>query len=129
MKIDKKETKVHLTADGILVIDGKEYVESINKIKEIDGIEHIDKILYREFDRKGFEKKINFIAETISETLDKDLLIKELVKGKSLNEINKIYDVLKGKKKKKITVQKGCVGIKIGSGKSKSGGIYFQLIN
>jgi len=127
----KKQNKIHLTHDGILVINGKEYVESIQRNKKIDGIEHLDKQLFKEFDRKGFEKKISFISERIRETLDKDQLIRELVKKKGLSEIDNLYKILKedSKKKKKITKQEGCLGVKIGTGKSKTGGAYLELID
>lgn len=127
----KKKKNPFLTHDGFLVVNGKEYVESISKKKEIDGIKHIDRVLFAEFDRKGFEKKISFISERIKESLDKDQLIRELVKKKALSEIDSLYKILKGddKKKKKITKQEGCLGVKIGTGKSKTGGAYLQLID
>lgn len=126
-----KEKSIYLASEGFLVIDGVEYVESITKIKKIDGIEHADKTLYKKFDRKGFEKKMDFIVEKIEFSLDKSEIIKHLLKNKALNEINKLYNVLKEdkKQKKKITIQKGCIGLKIGTGKSKTGGLYFQLID
>ncbi len=122
--------KPYLTHDGILVIDGKEYVQSTTKQKKIDGIEHVDKQLFSEFDRKGFEQKIDFIVSKIKDSLDKEEVIKELIKKISLNETNKIYKILKAdkKQKKKITKQKGCLGLKIGTGKPKTGGAYLELI-
>jgi len=126
----KKEKSVHLTADGILVIDGKEYVESIVKQKDIDGIKHIDKQLYCEFDRKGYEEKMDFIVEKIEDSLDKTEIIKELIKKRALNEIDNLYKTLReGEPKKKITKQEGCIGLKIGTGKPKTGGAYLQLVD
>jgi len=124
----KKEHKIFYNSDGLLVIDGKEYCESITMSKDIEGIKHVDKTLFKKFDRKSWERKIDFVAKKISESLDKDEIIKELIKCKALNEIDKIYQVLKGNKKKKITKQKGCIGIKVGTGKAKTGGAYLQLI-
>ena len=127
----KKKQSVYLTHEGILVIDGKEYIESIAKKKKIDGIEHLDKQLFSEFNRKECEKKIDFIVKKIKASLNKDELIKELIKKKALNEIDSLYKVLKEKKerKKKITKQEGCLGLKIGTGKPKTGGAYLQLID
>ena len=123
--------KPYLTHDGFLVVDGKEYVGSITKQKDMDGIKHIDKQLFTPFDRKGFEKKIDFIAEQIKYSLDKNEIIKELLKKRGLNEIDSLYKLLKKdeKQKKKITKQKGCLGLKIGSGKAKTGGAYLELID
>ncbi len=127
----KKQKTPYLTHEGILVVNGKEYVESIQRSKKIDGIDHVDKQLFKEFDRKGFEKKIVFISDRIKETLDKDQLIRELVKKKCLSEIDNLYEILKEdkKKKKKITKQEGCIGVKIGTGKKKTGGAYLELID
>ncbi len=127
----KKQKIPYLTHEGILVVNGKEYVESIQRMKKMDGIEHTDKQLFKEFDRKGYKKKIAFISERIKEALDKDQLIRELVKKKCLFEIDNLYKILKEdkKEKKKITKQEGCIGLKIGTGKSKTGGAYLELID
>ena len=122
------EDKIHMTPDGILIVNGQEYIEFKMMNKKIDDIEHIDKITYRKFDRNEFNKKVKFIAKKIEDTLDKEELVRELVKKQATNEINKLYDLLKEKKKPKIKKQEGCIGIKIGSGKPKTGGRYFQLI-
>ena len=124
-----KEDKIHMTHDGILVVNGQEYIECKTMNKKIDGIEHIDKVTFQKFDRKDINKKIDFIAKKIEDTLNKEELIKELVQKKALNEINKLYDLLKSNKKPKMKKQSGCLGIKIGSGKPKTGGRYLQLID
>ncbi len=120
--------KPYMTHDGFLVVDGKEYIISSTKIKKIDGIEHIDKQLFKEFDRKESEKKQDFIVGKIKDSLDKEQIIKELLKKMSLFEIDNIYKILK-KGKKKITKQEGCLGLKIGTGKPKTGGAYLGLID
>lgn len=123
-----KENKIYMTSDGVLVVNGQEYIEFKVMIKKIDNIEHTDKTTYRKFDREEFNKKVNFIAKMIEDTLDKKELVKELVKKQATNEINKLYDLLKEKKKQIMKKQEGCIGIKIGSGKPKTGGRYIQLI-
>ena len=124
-----KKKFIYLTHDGFLIVDGKRYVESSNKIKDIDGIKHIDKVLFKEIDMKEIEKKRDFIVEKIKDSLDKDEMVKELIKKISLNEVDNLYKVLKTGKKKKITKQEGCLGLKIGSGKAKTGGAYVQLMD
>ena len=125
---NQTKDKIHMTNDGILVVNGQEYIESQMKMKKIDGIEHIDKVIFQKFDRKEINKKIEFISKKIKDTLDKEELVKELIKKKAINEIDKLYKLLKGEKKE-IKVQKGCLGLKIGSGKPKTGGRYVQLID
>lgn len=125
-----KKDKIHLTSDDILVVNGKEYIGSRTMTKKIDGIEHTDKFTFKEFNRKELNKKIDLIAEKISGSVTKEELLKELLKKQAPNEIDKLYKVLSVKSKpKKITKQEGCIGIKIGTGKPKTGGRYFQLID
>ena len=127
----KKDPEVYMDSDGILIIDGQHYIQSVDKKKKIDGIEHINKTLMKKFDLKGFEDKANYIAKRIMYCLSKKQLIKEMIERKGIIEVEKLYKVLKGaekSRKKKITRQDGCVGIKVGTGKEKSGGFYFQLI-
>ena len=121
-----------MDSDGILIIDGQHYIQSVDKKKKIDGIEHTDKTLMRKFDLKGFEDKADYIAKRIMYCLSKKQLIKEIIERKGVIEVEKLYKVLKGdekSKKKRITRQEGCIGIKIGTGKEKTGGFYFQLID
>lgn len=126
-----KKDKIHLTSDDILVVNGKEYIGSRTMTKKIDGIEHMDKLTFREFNRKELDKKIEFIVDKIQGTVSKEELLKELIQKQALGEINKLYEVLQPTKSKpkKITKQEGCIGIKIGTGKPKTGGRYFQLID
>ena len=126
----KTKDKIHMTSDEILVVNGKEYLVGRTLTKKIDDIEHVDKYTFKEFKRDDFNKKIDFISEKISGSLTKEDLLKELLKKQTPNEIEKLYKILseKNKKPKKITKQSGCLGIKIGTGKPKTGGRYFQLI-
>ena len=129
VKIRKNnEDKIHMTPDGILVVNEQEYVEFKIKNKKVDDIEHMDKVTYQKFDRKEFNKKVKFIAKKIEFTLDKEELVRELVQKRAINEIDKLYDLLKNSKNLPLKKQKGCIGIKIGSGKPKTGGRYIQLI-
>ena len=125
----KKKDEIHMTSDNVLVVNKKEYLIGKQVVKKIDGIEHIDKIHLTKFDRNDFNKKVELIAEKISGSLTKEELLKELLKKQTPLEIDKLYKVLsKPKSKPKIQKQDGCIGIKIGSGKPKTGGRYFQLI-
>ena len=77
----KNQTKdnIHMTNDGVLIVNGQEYIESQIRIKKIDDIEHIDKVTYQKFDRKDINKKIAFISKKIESSLEKGELIKELI--------------------------------------------------
>ena len=129
----KKKDEIYMTSDEVLVVNGKEYLMGKALLKKIDGIEHLDKQRVREFNRDDFNKKIELIAEKISGSLTKEELLKELLKKQPPIEIDKLYKLLSGPKSKskpkKITKQEGCLGIKIGTGKPKTGGRYIQLID
>lgn len=132
MNEKKKKVDVYLSSDGMVTVNGQEYIGTITKKKMVDGIEHEDKTIFKKFDRKDFNKKVSLIVDKIKHTLTKEELIKELIKKREIFEIDRLYEVLrstKGKKKPKITKQDGCIGIKVGSGKPKTGGRYFQLID
>ncbi len=126
-----KKDEIYMTSDEVMVVNGKEYLIGRQVMKKIDGIDHVDKICLKEFDREDFNKKVELIAEKISGSLTKEELLKELLKKQTPLEIDKLYNVLsvKSKKPKKLTKQDGCIGIKIGSGKPKTGGRYLQLID
>jgi len=124
-----KKKEMYISSDGLLVIEGKKYIESVTKYKMIDGIEHIDKTLLLEFDEKDFNKKVSHIAQVLSKQLDKEDIVNELVKKKPINEINALYKLFTESKIKSLKVQKGCLGIKINSGEAKTGGGYIELIN
>ncbi|HUS49800.1 MAG TPA: hypothetical protein VMZ91_06525 [Candidatus Paceibacterota bacterium] len=128
----KNKDEVYISEDGILTINNQEYLGSITRKKMIDGIEHDGKTIFKKFDRKDFDKKVSLIVDKIKNTVTKEELIEELIIKQGTSEIDRLYDVLKsakGKKKQKITKQDGCIGIKIGSGKPKTGGRYLQLID
>ncbi len=127
-KMPKKE--MYIGSDEIIVINGKKYIPSSRtKMKEIDGIKHVDRYPLVEFDEKDFNKKINHIAKVLSKKLDKEEIIEELIKKKPFEEINKLYTLFTMSKIKSLKVQKGCIGIKVNSGYKKTGGAYFQLID
>ena len=127
-KITKKD-KVYMTHDGILMVNGKAYLGSQTRYKKIDGIEHVDKQLFVEFNKEDFEKKVSFIVDKIRGSVDKEELIKEVIQKKAYKEITSLYKILSGKEKKKISKQNGCLGLKIGTGKHKTGGAYLELVD
>lgn len=124
----KKADKIYVTHDDILIVNGQEYIMGKIDYGEIGGIKHVNKTFVKKFDREKVNKQVDFIVDKIKGNLVKDELIKELVLKQNFNDIDKIYKILKTGKKK-IEKQEGCIGIKIGSGKQKTGGIYFQLID
>ncbi len=123
----KKE--IYLDSEDTLVIDGKKYIPSKTKMKDIDGIKHVEKTLMIEFDEKDFKKKVNHVANILSKKINKEELIKELISKKPISEINSLYKLFTESEIKSLKVQRGCLGIKINSGYPKTGGRYFQLVD
>jgi len=125
---EKNKDKIYITSDDILVVNDQEYVMGSTSHKDINGIKHVKKVKAVKFDRERHNKQVDFIVNKIKDNLVKEELIKELILKQDMSEIDKIYKTLK-KGRKKIEVQEGCIGIKIGSGYPKTGGRYFQLID
>lgn len=125
--------KIHITPDGMVVVNGQEYLLDKDELKEIDGIKHINKTTVRKFDRKGFDKKVDYVKKKIEKSLDKKRIVEELLKKHPVKEIDRLYNLLKEDeskvKKKKMSTQDGCYGLKIGSGKKKTGGMYLSLFD
>ena len=67
----KDKDKVYISEDSILTVNGQEYIGSITKKKIIDGIEHEGKTIFKKFDRKDFNKKVDLIVNKIKHTLTK----------------------------------------------------------
>jgi hypothetical protein len=116
-----KKHKVYIDADsGLLVIDGIKYVQSVDRLKKIDGITHVEKKLFMEFDEDEHKKKCEFILKKILDEVPKEKLLKEILLKQPSAEINKIYKKIKGNAKPKL--QEGCLGLNVD-------GIYLPLID
>ena len=110
--------KIIVKADSkTIIVDGKEYKQKSIKYKKIEGVQHQDAIIFEEINKKEHNKKLSFIKNNIKKAISKDDILVEILKGLSINEINRIFSILKTKKPK-ITKQKGCLGIKIDGGKN-----------
>lgn len=118
-----KTKKPYIDADtGLLVIGDKKYEASRRKYKKIDGIEHTDKITFKEFDVEEHDEKVEYIIKKIEDGVTKQELIKELMKHIPSVEIDKAYKALK--KRMKPRKQSGCLGFKIGN----KGSTYLELV-
>ncbi len=123
----KKKEQIILRPDKrIAEFNGKTFREKKTKYKKIDGIEHIDYVIWEEIDISKEQKKIDYLKDKLTEFVSNEEIVGEVLKGISLKEVDRIYKLIK-KDKAKITKQKGCLGLKIDAGKRKK--VYLELFD
>lgn len=109
------------------IIDGKKYKEKTQKYKKIDGIIHIEKVIFEEVDDKKEEEeeeRIDFLKGKLKGGISKERVIEEVLNGLSTLQLKRMEKLIK-EKNAKITRQDGCLGIKIDAGKHNN--MYLQI--
>jgi hypothetical protein len=113
MKKDK--LIINLEDPTIIDVNGKKYRMKSEKAKRIDGILHGDKVVFVPFDEVDEQKhneRIDYIVEQIQESVNREEILKEVLRLRPENELIKIEKLLKSGAK--ITRQRGCICLKIG---------------
>jgi hypothetical protein len=108
----KEEINIVPSTKGLYEIGGKKYYVDRTEIKVVDGIDHEDKVVLKEFDEKEFEELSGKIIKEIGKQVTKDELIKELIKGHPMNELRNMAKAIE--EKQKVVKHRGCLGFKIG---------------
>jgi hypothetical protein len=106
--------------------EGRKFKEKTTKYKKIDGVEHIDKIIFEEIDLDEEKKRINFIKEKLTKKIPTERVVEEVLKRVPTKELKKIEKLLK-KKGTKIKRHDGCLGLKIDGGKRNN--TYLELFD
>jgi hypothetical protein len=126
----KKKTKAVAVDFSMryLEIDGIKYLPVRTTIKDIDGVKHPDKMIFKEVSDKklkDLEEKRAFITKKFAEVIPKERVLQEITDKFDTKDINGIYNLLK-KKGAKVTPQDGCIGVLVKTPKKNR---YFQLLN
>jgi hypothetical protein len=125
MGLQKEEHKVYINASDpqVIVIDGKKYRLKEVTFKKLNGVEHLNKYLYKQIrDEKARNEKVSEIIEAISKKVSsKDFLI-DFFNQLDEKDVEKVHNLIK--KKLPIRKHKGCLGVQIGGKKENC---YFQL--
>ncbi len=118
----KKKDKVEISGERLEIIEvnGIKYLPSKETFKDIDGVKHLDKIIYKSFDEKEFKENLEVVIKALCNKTTTKELLRDLLKSINRKELKAVVEELK--KKKKIKKQKGCLGFKIGKS-------YLQIIN
>ena len=119
----KKEQKHVVEQDyfkNTLSIDGDIYITDKIVKKKVDGVNHIEKVIYKKATQKEIDDSINKVVQAIKSKTNIDEVLRELIKDNIPNVKLKLVvkEIEKGKEVKKYD---GCMGFKIGSR-------YIQLI-
>ena len=121
----KKKEQIIIHPDKkMFEFKGKMFREKTTKYKKIDGVEHIDKVIYEEVDTSEEQKKMEFIRSKLINKIPKERVVEEVLKSIPTKELNRIYRLLK-KKKVVVRSQSGCFGLKIDGGKRNN--CYIEL--
>jgi hypothetical protein len=122
---NKKKRQIIIHPDKhMFEFEGVMFREKTTKYKKIDGIEHIDKVIYEEVDTSEEQKKTDFIRSKLINKIPKERVVDEVLKNIPTKELNRIYRLLK-KKKVVVKSQSGCFGLKIDGGKRNN--CYIEL--
>jgi L-cysteine desulfidase len=104
---------------NIIEVDGQKFIVEKETHKKIDGIEHLDKVIFKEFDENEYNENLKTVIDAIADNIVKKELIKELVKDIDLKTLRRLAKRIESGKA--IKKQQGCLGFKIGDA-------YLQLI-
>lgn len=107
-----------------VVIDGVHYVQGRTKFKKIDGIEHDDKYTLVPVDPDAIDRDVKYIANKLKKAVKVEDVLYEIVKKMSITQRTRLINILK--RNPPLSMQKGCLGVKVGPGKGKWGA-YIRL--
>ena len=105
---------IHVDASkpNILTVDGKKFIVERISSKKIDGVQHANQIVFKEFNEEQYNDDLNTIIDAVAEKTAKKELIRELVKNIDMKTLRRLAKrVENGGLVKK---QHGCLGFKIG---------------
>ena len=103
----------------IFEFEGRTFKLKNEKFKKIDGIEHLDYVIFEEVDLDKDRDTIDFIKTKLAPQLSQERVIEEVLKELPTKQLKKIERLLK-KDTTKIKAQNGCFGLKIDGGKRNS---------
>jgi len=119
-----KKDKIIINMQDPFIIDvnGKKYRMKRIKGKRIDGILHGDKMILTPFNEEEYNSRISFIIERLEDSFKKEEILKEVLRLKTEEELEKIEKLLK--EGAKVSKHSGCLGLKIGG----KGGAYIDIV-
>ena len=123
-----KKERITIQADSkIIVHKGKMFAKKYQKTLKIDGIPHIEQLIFEEVtdkDLKEAQKITKFIVNKLKNKVSKKDIMNEIIKQIPSKEQKRLYEILK-LKHAKVKKQRGCLGLLIDAGKRRRA--YVQL--
>lgn len=101
-----------------LEIDGKRFVLAKIKRRRIGKVLHDGDAIFEEVDEHKFLEKKEYIISKLVGSVHPEAIVEEILSTMPVSEIDKIYSILK-KKRTKVQVQRGCLGIFVDGGNRK----------
>jgi len=111
-----KEHKVSGNVSGsgkrVLIIDGQKYVADHDTYIKKDGIDHVDKIIFKKFNEKKFEEDLKTVVDCLKDRTTTEELLNQILKDIDMKQLRKLAKRIR--EKKPIKKHDGCLGFKIG---------------
>ncbi len=111
----------------VIEIDGKKFFHKRTKYKKIDNIEHVDYEIWEELDEKELKEKLDYVVNKVKKNIPPKLLTKEVLKNLPLQELNRLYKILK-EKDSEVKTHEGCLGVLIRDKNNKRNRAYIQIV-
>lgn len=113
----KRKKQIIIRPDKkVFEFEGRTFKHKLDKLKKIDGVEHLDYAVFEEVDMDREKETIDFIKTKLAPQLSQERVIEEVLKELPTKQLKKIEKLLK-KENVQIKPQNGCFGIKIDGGK------------
>lgn len=118
-KIKKVEGTIGGFGKRVISIDGETWVADYEKYKNVDGIDHSDKIIFKKFDEKRYVEDLQIIVDCLKKKTTTEELLTQILKDVDMKDLRKLAKRIRDKKP--IKKHKGCLGFKVGDA-------YVQLV-
>jgi len=112
MKKEDIRVEVDACNPQLINVNGRKFAVTRQTLKKIDGVEHLDRIYFKEVKDAEVNEDKRVITKAIKEKTQIDDLIFELLKPIPPHRLKRIANAIRNKKP--IRVQHGCLGIKYG---------------
>jgi len=96
----------------VIFINGKKYCSKRIKLKKMDGVPHVERVVFGEMDEEQYKTDLNLVVDTLKNQTSSEELITELLKEVPPRQIKRFAKRIRDNKP--VKKHHGCLGFKIG---------------